>query len=115
VQTDGRAMSELKGTFHDYANMLKNQSHKEYLKPARLSAHCVHRIATYDMQDLCTQHTGQHYTYQHTKARHNMKCETVHIHNSEHNIYILPVSVVVPALIAALQDSQPESRKLYQF
>jgi hypothetical protein len=44
-----------------------------------------------------------------------MKCETVHIQNSEHNIYILPVSEVVPALMAALQDSQSESRKVYQF
>jgi hypothetical protein len=44
-----------------------------------------------------------------------MKCETGHIQNSEHNIYILPVSVVVPALMGALQDSQPESMKIYQF
>jgi hypothetical protein len=71
-----------------------------------------------DMQNFSTQHTGQHYTYQQNQLcvkRHDMKCETGHIQNYEHNIYILPLSVVVPALMAALQDSQPESRKLYQF
>jgi len=54
-------------------------------------------------------------THQMCVTRHNKKCETGHIQNSEHNIYILPVSVVVPALMAVLQNSQPESRKLYQF